>query len=330
MKGESEIPAIETVGVTRSFKATRALAGVDLSVSRGSVFALLGPNGAGKTTLVRILATLLQPDGGISRVLGYDTVHHADEVRRRVSLTGQFASVDEDLTGRENLFLLARLHGYSRSDAGRRTGELLTAFDLADAGKRMVKTYSGGMRRRLDIAAGIVVTPDVMFLDEPTTGLDPRSRNEVWAIVRALVAGGTTVLLTTQYMEEADQLADRIAVIDKGRIIAEGTSDQLKERVGTGVLHIRIRDARNRAAAVALLRQHNDLADGLGTDQAMIAVRVDGAESGAALLARLRSENIGIDTFSFGRPSLDEVFLALTGHSAETVADEAEATEDAS
>src|SRR5690606_35605671 len=222
-------------------------------VRRGSVYGVLGPNGAGKTTTVRMLATLLPLDGGQARVLGHDLVREAHAVRSRISLTGQFASVDEDLTGRENLVLLARLLGFRGRAGKERAQELLLAFDLAEAADRQIKQYSGGMRRRLDIAASLVVTPDLIFLDEPTTGLDPRTRNQVWDIVRALVADGTTVLLTTQYLEEADQLAERIAVIDHGKVIAEGTSQELKAATGSGVLHIRLMDAGTRDQAWKLL-----------------------------------------------------------------------------
>ncbi|WP_241431515.1 ATP-binding cassette domain-containing protein [Natrialba hulunbeirensis] len=228
--------AIEIAGLVKHFGETKAVDGIDLQVPAGGIYGLLGPNGAGKTTVIRMLATLLQPDAGTARVFGDDVSTEGNAVRRRVSLTGQFASVDEDLTGRENLVLLARLLGYSRAGARERASELLDAFGLTEAGTRQVKTYSGGMRRRLDIAASIVVTPELLFLDEPTTGLDPRNRNQVWDIIRALVANGTTVLLTTQYLDEADQLADRIAVIDEGRIIAEGTPGELKASVGSGVL----------------------------------------------------------------------------------------------
>ena len=220
--------AIETEGLVKVFGETRAVDGIDLAVRTGTVYGVLGPNGAGKTTTMRMLATLLRPDAGAARVLGHDVVREADAVRGCVSLTGQFASVDEELTGRENLVLLARLLGFPRRPAEERAGELLDAFGLADAAERLVRDYSGGMRRRLDIAASIVVTPELLFLDEPTTGLDPRSRNQVWEIVRVLVAEGTTVLLTTQYLDEADQLADRIAIIDHGKVIAEGTSGELK------------------------------------------------------------------------------------------------------
>src|SRR3712207_814089 len=233
----------------KSFGDTRAVDGVDLAVPTGSVYGVLGPNGAGKTTTIRMLATLLRPDGGSARVLGHDIVEDAEEVRSAVSLTGQLASVDEDLSGRENLILIGRLLGLKRAAAKERAGELLDAFGLADAAERLVKHFSGGMRRRIDIAASIVVTPQLMFLDEPTTGLDPRSRNQVWDIVRALVGEGTTVLLCTQYLDEADQLADRIAVIDHGKVIAEGTPAQLKASTGQGALHVRLLDPDRRLDA---------------------------------------------------------------------------------
>jgi len=233
--------AIETHGLVKTFGDNRAVDGVDLAIRAGGVYGVLGPNGAGKTTTIKMLATLLVPDGGTATVLGHDVVREAAEVRARVAMTGQFASLDEDLTGLENLTLLARLYGYARNAARDRAMQLLEAFDLAESAKKQVKAYSGGMRRRIDIAGSIVVRPDLMFLDEPTTGLDPRSRNQVWEIVRGLVGAGTTILLTTQYLEEADQLADRIGVLDGGRIVAEGTADELKRRVPGG--HVRIRVA---------------------------------------------------------------------------------------
>src|SRR3712207_1431538 len=247
--------AIEATGLTKSFGETRAVDGIDLSVPQGAIYGVLWPNGAGKTTTIRMLATLIEPDSGSARVLGHDIVAEADAVRGLVSLTGQLASVDEELTGRENLVLLGRLLGLRRSAARARADELLEAFGVLDAAGRLVKHWSGGMRRRLDIAASIVVTPRLMFLDEPTTGLDPRSRNQVWEIARALVGGGTTILLCTQYLEEADQLADGIAVIDHGRVIAEGTPGQLKASVGAGSLHVRLLAADRRPEAARLLER---------------------------------------------------------------------------
>ena len=309
--------AIEASGLVKTFGETRAVAGVDLAVRPGMVYGLLGPNGAGKTTTIRMLATLLRPDDGKARVFGHDVVREADEVRSRVSLTGQFASVDEDLTGFENLVLLARLLGHSRAQAKARAGELLDAFGLSEAANRQVKNYSGGMQRRLDIAASIVVTPDLMFLDEPTAGLDPRSRHQVWEIVRALVAGGTTVLLTTQYLDEADQLADRIAVIDRGKVIAEGTSGELKASVGSGVLHVRLRDREDRSGAERVLSQALGVPVHPDSDPAALSARVSDPERVAHALAELSRSGVAVTEFALGQPSLDEVFLALTGRPAE-------------
>lgn len=315
--GLSSQPAIEAKGLIKSFGKTRAVTGVDLSVPAGGVYGILGPNGAGKTTVIRMLATLLRPDSGTAHVLGHNIITEADAVRSRVSLTGQFASVDDDLTGVENLVLLARLLGYSKAEAKRRAGELLDSFGLADAAARQVKTYSGGMRRRLDIAASIVVKPDLLFLDEPTTGLDPRSRNQVWDIIRSLVANGTTVLLTTQYLDEADQLANRIAVIDNGRVIAEGTPGELKSSVGTGVLRIRLSDPDQRMHAVRVLEQVIDTEIHLESDPNELSTQAESANQSAHVIAELNRAGINIIGFSLGQPSLDEVFLALTGHPAE-------------
>jgi ABC-2 type transport system ATP-binding protein len=309
--------AIEATGLEKSFGATRAVAGIDLAVPEGTIYGVLGPNGAGKTTVIRMLATLITPDAGSARVLGHDLRTDGDAVRGLVSLTGQLASVDEELTGRENLVLLGRLLGLSRAGAKARADELLEAFGIAEASGRLVKHYSGGMRRRLDIAASIVVTPQVMFLDEPTTGLDPRSRNQVWEIARALVAGGTTILLCTQYLEEADQLASGIAVIDRGRVIAEGTPGQLKASVGAGALHVRLLDAARRTEAAAVLERVVGAVD-LAPDPAALTVSCSDAERAAAGVAELARAGVGIAEFSLGQPSLDEVFLALTGHMAET------------
>src|SRR5919112_1542026 len=245
--------AIETAGLVKTFGETRAVDGVDLAVPAGTVYGVLGPNGAGKTTTVKMLATLLRPDGGEARVFGHDVVRDADAVRGKVSLPGQYASVDEDLTGMENLTLLGRLLGHGKPAARDRAAQLLAAFGLTEASDRQVKKYSGGMRRRVDIAASILNTPELLFLDEPTSGLDPRSRSQVWEIVRAVVAHGTTVLLTTQYLDEADQLAGRIAVVDHGKVIAEGTKGELKASVGAGSVHLRLRDAAQRELAADIL-----------------------------------------------------------------------------
>ena len=309
--------AIETSGLVKVFGHTRAVDGVDLTVRTGMVYGLLGPNGAGKTTSIRMLATLLRPDSGAARVFGHDVVREADAVRGRVSLTGQFASVDEDLTGFENLVLLARLLGHSRARSKTRARELLDAFGLAEAAGRQVKKYSGGMRRRLDIAASIVVTPDLIFLDEPTAGLDPRSRNQVWDIVRALVAGGTTVLLTTQYLDEADQLADRIAVIDHGKVIAEGTPGELKASVGSGALHMRLHDPEDRPGAERVLSQAFGVRVRIESDPAALSARISDPQRVAHALAELSRSGVAVTDFALGQPSLDEVFLALTGRPAE-------------
>ncbi|SFP53241.1 ABC-2 type transport system ATP-binding protein [Geodermatophilus dictyosporus] len=316
-----EVLAIETVGLVKRFGSTVAVDGVDLRIPVGGVHGFLGPNGAGKTTTIRVLATLLRPDGGSARVFGHDVVTDADAVRARVSLTGQFASLDEDLTGAENLLLLARLLGYSRASARTRADQLLSAFGLTAAAGRQVKQYSGGMRRRIDIAASIVVRPDLVFLDEPTTGLDPRSRNQVWDVVRALVAGGTTVLLTTQYLDEADQLADRISVIDTGRVIAEGTPGELKASVGSGTLHVRVLDPARRPEARQLLERVLGVPVTEDGDPAALTARVpDGAPTARALTA-LEEAGLPLAQFALGQPSLDEVFLALTGRPADRTPD---------
>jgi ABC-2 type transport system ATP-binding protein len=319
MRKRTNGPAIDAEGLVKSFGSTRALDGIDLQVPSGMVYGLLGPNGAGKTTAVRVLATLLRPDHGQARVFGHDVVREADAVRGRVSLTGQFASVDEDLTGVENLVLLGRLLGHRKPAARERADQLLSAFGLSDAADRQVKKYSGGMRRRLDIAASILNTPDLLFLDEPTSGLDPRSRSQVWDIIRAVVAHGTTVLLTTQYLDEADRLAGRIAVIDHGKVIAEGTPGELKSSIGAGTVHVRLRDSQQRPLAERVLAQ------ALGTpvqpeaDPVLLTARVSGhdtdleaSEQAGRALAELALAGIVVDDFALGQPSLDEVFLALT------------------
>jgi ABC-2 type transport system ATP-binding protein len=308
--------AIEATGLVKSFGEIRAVDGVDLAVRSGTVYGVLGPNGAGKTTTIRMLATLLRPDAGSARVLGYDIVAEAEAVRGLVSLTGQLASVDEDLTGRENLILLGRLLGLKWAGARTRATELLEAFGLSEAAGRLVKHYSGGMRRRLDIAASIVVTPQLMFLDEPTTGLDPRSRNQVWDIIRTLVGEGTTILLCTQYLEEADQLTDAIAVIDRGKVIAEGTPAQLKASVGSGSLHVRLLHPEQRPEAARVLERTLETVH-LESDPAALSAPCADGDPAARALADLAGAGVRIADFSVGQPSLDEVFLALTGHPAE-------------
>ncbi len=311
--------AVRTHGLVKVFGGNRAVDGIDLAVPAGTVYGVLGPNGAGKTTAVKMLATLLRPDGGTAHVFGRDVVKEADAVRSRVSLTGQYASVDEDLTGTENLILLARLLGHSKAGSRSRAGQLLEAFGLTAAAGKQVKNYSGGMRRRIDIAASILNTPDLLFLDEPTTGLDPRSRNQVWDIVRAVVAQGTTVLLTTQYLDEADQLASRIAVIDHGKVIAEGTKGELKASVGSGSVHLRLRDAGQRPEAERILAESMRATVQPDPDPVALTATVDGsgtdqgaAEQAARALAALARSGITVDSFALGQPSLDEVFMALT------------------
>lgn len=313
----AETLAVKVEGVVKRFGKTRALDGLDLRIEQGGVYGVLGPNGAGKTTAIRVLATLLRPDAGTARVLGYDVLREADRVRSRVSLTGQFSSVDDDLTGIENLVFLGRLYGYASAGAKVRALELLDAFGLAEAGPKLAKHYSGGMRRRLDIASSIVVRPELIFLDEPTTGLDPRSRNQVWDVVRALVAEGTTVLLTTQYLEEADQLAGRLAVIDRGVVIAEGTPGELKASVGAGAFHLRVAEPDRREEARVLLERVLEAPVTAAVDPAALSVRVTETERVTHALSELSTAGIRVTNFSVGQPSLDEVFLALTGHVAE-------------
>jgi ABC-2 type transport system ATP-binding protein len=321
-EGQRSAPlAIEASGLKKTYGAVHAIDGIDLMVAAGSVYALLGPNGAGKTTTVRILATLLAPEAGSARVLGHDIVTDAQAIRRRVSLTGQFASVDEDLTGFENLVLFGRLLGLARVGARARAAELLDVFGLQAAAGRQVKSYSGGLRRRLDIAASVIATPELLFLDEPTTGLDPLSRNQVWEIVRAIIADGATVLLTTQYLDEADQLADRIAVIDHGTVIAEGTSAKLKASVGSGTLRVRLLNPARRPDAQHLLSRLLDVAVQTQADPLTLSARVPSgtparpaSEQVAAALTELSRSGIGVSEFALGQPTLDEAFLALTGH----------------
>jgi ABC transporter DrrB family efflux protein len=311
----SSVPAVRVEGVVKRFGSTVALDGAGLDVPGGMVFGLLGPNGAGKTTLVRILATLLAPDAGRAEVFGRDVVREPAAVRELIGLTGQFAAVDELLTGRENLEMFGRLFKLSREQARRRAGELLDRFDLAQAADRSARTYSGGMRRRLDIASSLLTRPQVLFLDEPTTGLDPRSRNEIWAIVRELRREGTTLLLTTQYLEEADQLADRIAVIDRGKVIAEGTGSELKDRVGGQILEVELSNVGQRDRAQAVLA-------GVGCgepepderpDRLTLPAPRNGLQLVEEAAAGLRRAQIGVSDIGLRRPTLDDVFLQLTG-----------------
>jgi daunorubicin resistance ABC transporter ATP-binding subunit len=307
--------AVDAEGIVKRFGETVALDGVDLAVEEGTVTGLLGPNGAGKTTMVRVLATLLRPDSGSAAVFGRDVVDEASRVREQIALTGQFAAVDELLTGRENLRMFGQLFRLDRREAGRRADELLERFDLADAGDRLARTYSGGMRRRLDLASSLLTRPRVLFLDEPTTGLDPRSRNQIWDITRELVRDGTTVLLTTQYLEEADQLTDRIAVIDHGRVIAEGTGDELKDSVGGQMIFVRLANPWDRERAIEALTRL-----GCGTPEPSELEReitLPAPEDGIAMIERsahaLRESTIPVSDLGLRRPTLDDVFLTLTG-----------------
>ena len=305
---------IEAHGLVKRFGDTTALDGVDLAARTGSVLAVLGPNGAGKTTAVRILATLLEPDDGRALVGGYDVVAQAQQVRQLIALTGQYAAVDESLTGIENLLLIGRLLGQSRAAARGRAAELLAQFSLADAGGRAVKTYSGGMRRRLDLAASLVGRPRVLYLDEPTTGLDPRARSELWEVVRALTSDGVTVLLTTQYMEEADQLADDVVVIDRGRVVAVGTPGQLKAQVGRQVLTVSPVSAADVPVVARVVTDLSGAAPEV-TPEA-VSAQVSDPRLPQAVLQRLTEARVAVAELSLRKPSLDEVFFALTGHHA--------------
>jgi len=304
--------AIEVKGFRKSFRGHEAVRGVDLAIRQGELFALLGPNGAGKTTTLHMLTTLLRPDGGTAYICGSDVVAEAADVRRRISVTGQYAALDESLTGRQNLRLFAGLHGYSNKEAGALACELLEAFGLGDAGDRTVGTYSGGMRRRLDLAAGILSQPEVMFLDEPTTGLDPQSRRELWEAVRRLVKKGTTVLLTTQYLEEADQLADRIGFIADGRVIATGTPEQLKASTGGKTLTIRLSAETDPDGVCRLLSNEHGLSAHTGEDGVTVKTAIREASLAHAAIGTLMEHQTAIEDFALSDPSLDDVFFALT------------------
>jgi ABC-2 type transport system ATP-binding protein len=312
----SDAPAIEAAGLRKRYGEVVALAGVDLYVERGIVFGLLGPNGAGKTTAVRILTTLLPPDAGSARVAGVDVLKEPTRLRQRIGLAGQYAAVDENLTGFENLAMVGRLYHLARADARGRAHELLADFDLTDAGHRLVRTYSGGMRRRLDLAAALVARPPVVFLDEPTTGLDPRSRIALWDTIESLVASGTTVLLTTQYLDEADRLAHQIAVIDRGLVIAEGTPEQLKSDSGGERLEVRLAD---RAQAQAAIDALGPLAAGeLSLQESGVRVPLRRREGAVAEAVRLLdAAGVGVDDIAVSSPTLNDVFLRLTGHGAD-------------
>jgi ABC-2 type transport system ATP-binding protein len=317
-------PTISVTGLTKAFGSVRALDGVDLQAAPGTVLGLLGPNGAGKTTAVRVMTTLLRPDAGDIRVAGVDAVREPVKLRERIGLAGQYAAVDENLTGLENLVMVGRLYGEHRREARRRGEALLERFELADAAGRVVKTYSGGMRRRLDLAAALIAEPPVLFLDEPTTGLDPRSRLGLWETIEGLVSEGTTVLLTTQYLDEADRLADIISVIDHGRVIADGTSDELKDRVGGERLEVRLADAARAEVAAGAVAEMTDEAPGIDGPLVTLTVR---QRSGTIVEAvrRLDDAGIDVDDITLRRPTLDDVFLALTGRAAEADADEEQA-----
>jgi oleandomycin transport system ATP-binding protein len=308
---------IRAEGLKKRFGDTQALAGVDILARRGTVVGVLGPNGAGKTTAVRILATLLKPDEGHAEVGGFDVVKDAAQVRRLISLTGQYASVDEELTGRENLIMIARLIGLDRAESRRRATELLGRFDLSEAGGRAAKTYSGGMRRRLDLAAGLVSDPQVIYLDEPTTGLDPRARNGVWDTIRGLVTDGATVLLTTQYLEEAEALADQIVVFDHGRVVADGTSEELKEKIGGQTLAVRATDRARTPEVTTIVARITGAPPEVNEDTGLVTAPLDDPALLTAVVRELDGAGIVAAELALRRPSLDEVFLSLTGHPAE-------------
>jgi daunorubicin/doxorubicin transport system ATP-binding protein len=309
--GQSTL-AIEARGLVKVFGDKRAVDDVDLSIPSGCIYALLGPNGAGKTTIINILTTLLKPDGGSARVFGHDVVHEAQVVRQLISLTGQSAAVDERLSASENLTIFALLLGLSRSEASKRTAELLKEFGLADAAKRTLDKYSGGMRRKLDLASSLIVQAPLIFLDEPTTGLDPRTRIQMWESIRRLVSSGSTILLTTQYLDEADQLADRIAVIDHGRVVAEGTPRELKATVGKATLHLQLADEKDTAEAIRITQTMLNV-KASSPESTLVTAPMADPDRVTDLLVALREAKIHLATVSVQEPTLDEVFLALTG-----------------
>lgn len=305
--------AVEARGLVKVFGDNRAVDGVDLSVRTGSIYGVLGPNGAGKTTAIRMMATLLKPDAGTARIFGHDAVKESQVVRQLIGVTGQYASVDESLSATENLIIFSRLLGLGRSEAKRKANELLEEFGLTEAAKRPLKNFSGGMRRRLDLAASLIAQPPLIFLDEPTTGLDPRTRSQMWDTIRRLVKTGSTVLLTTQYLDEADQLADRIAVIDHGRVVAEGTVDELKSSVGSSSLHVRVQNQQETEAARMTIDRVLGVQSKLTSEAGKITAPMAEVDKVTDLLIALRAADIRLDEMSVQKPTLDEVFLAITG-----------------
>ena len=307
------VPAINAKGIVKRYGSNVALNEIDLKVPQGMIFGILGPNGAGKTTLLRVLSTLIKPDGGSANIMGHDLVTHPHDVRLAISMTGQFASLDEELTGRENLMLQAKLLGFRRQ-AGKRADDLLHAFELEDAAQRQVKKYSGGMRRKLDIAASLVATPNILFLDEPTTGLDPKARKGIWRMIRALSQQGVTILLTTQYLEEAEQLAERIAVIDHGKKIAEGTVRELKNTTGSGVLRVTLANPQQMETAAELLATSLNDTVNQNAEGAVLSTRAGSTDAANKAIAQVIAAGIDLDGFAMEHASLEEVFFALTGH----------------
>ncbi|MGG4493761.1 ATP-binding cassette domain-containing protein [Brevibacillus reuszeri] len=314
--GHSNEWAVEARGLVKTFGSNRAVDGVDLNVRAGSIYGVLGPNGAGKTTTIRMLATLLRPDAGEARIFGHDVAKESHIVRQLIGVTGQYASVDESLSATENLIIFSRLLGLSRSEARRKAAELLEEFGLTEAAKRPLKHFSGGMRRRLDLAASLIAQPPLIFLDEPTTGLDPRTRSQMWDTIRRLVDTGSTVLLTTQYLDEADQLADRIAVIDRGHVVAEGTVDELKASVGTSALHLRVQHEGDVTNAREIVEQVLDVRSSITAEAGKITAPMADADQVTDLLIALRTRGIHLAEISVQKPTLDEVFLTITGHDA--------------
>ena len=317
----STVPAVEADGLVKLFGQQRAVDGVSLTVPQGMVYGVLGPNGAGKTTTIRMLATLLRPDAGHARIFGHDVVKEPNAVRSLVGVTGQYASVDEDMSATENLIIFSRLLGLSRADSRRRSAELLEEFDLTEAANKPLKNFSGGMRRRLDLAASLIATPPLLFLDEPTTGLDPRTRAQMWETIRRLVRDGATVLLTTQYLDEADQLADRIAVIDRGKLVADGTSDELKASVGNSSLHLTLQDKAQIDDARRIVSEALGVEAAVTPEAARLTAPMIDTSVTPEILIRLRDNGIVVDEITVQKPSLDEVFLTITGHPAEEAAD---------